>query len=274
MIIEDMPFADYLKHPALNSSKLKLMRKTPLDFKIGSDIESESTRSTTLGSAVHALLLEPKTFDSRYALQTENFGNKTKGKKDEPDSPKQKWERFQRENTGKTVLDKKQADTILGIQEKVRQNARLRFILASGRSEVTGIVKAENLELKARADLLCKEAIWDVKTTAGGMSDADLYREIKKYGYEFQAAHYIYVFSRILNLNLNALKFCWAFIDTDSPAHHIRLLECPRKMLDHAFFEHGKVLGDVTRCMQMNVWEGYPQDCRELEMPYWAEELK
>lgn len=266
MIHFDMSMEDYLKHPALNSSKLKLMLKTPLDFKEGLEEESEETKSTMLGTAVHTLLLEPKTFDSRYALQTEEFGDKRVG------DGKKRWDVFKLENQGKVILDKKEGDFLLRLKEKVRKNTSLRLLFASGQSEVTGILETAAMNLKARADLLLKDTILDVKTTVEGVSDETIYRTIKKYRYEFQAAHYLTVFNILYGGRFK--KFIWAFVDTSSPAQHIRLIQAPESMINKALVKHQDTIDRICDCMARNDWPGYSNHPTELEMPYWAEELK
>ena len=266
MIEYGLSMEEYLKHPALNSSKLKLMLKTALDYKVGLEEESEETKSTLLGTAVHTLLLESKTFDERYALQGEDFGDKRSGE------GKKRWDAFKKENAHKIVLGRDESSFLQKLKEKVRQNTSLRLLIAGGQSEVTGFYEDETgLKLKARADLLAKDTIWDVKTTTDGIDDFNLYRTIKKYRYDFQAAHYLKVFNSLLGAYR---KFGWIFVDTNSPAQHIRLIKAPEIMIRKALYDHGNVLDNIRDCMSSNVWEGYSQHPVELEMPYWAEELK
>lgn len=265
MIQYDLTMEEYLKHPALNSSKLKLMLKTPLDFKEGLEEESGDTKSTILGTAVHTLLLESKTFDDRYALQTEDFGDKRAGE------GKKRWDAFKKENAHKSVLGREESLFLQKLKAKVRQNTSLRLLIAGGKSEVTGFAQIEGLDLKARGDLLARDTIWDVKTTTDGVDDYNLYRTIKKYRYDFQAAHYLTVFNRLIGSFRN---FGWIFVDTSSPAQHIRLIKAPEIMIRKALYDHGNVLDMIRDCMKDDVWAGYSQHPVELEMPYWAEELK
>lgn len=264
MIFHDMSMHDYLKHPGLNSSKLKLMLKTALDFKEGCEEESHDTKSTILGTAIHTLLLEPKEFDNRYALQTEDFGDKRAG------DGKKRWDAFKKANSDKIVLPKEETDFLLRLQK--RKNPHLKLLLASGKVEVTGIYEEDRLVRKARADLLTKDAIVDVKSTAEGIDDLSIYRTIKKYHYDFSAAHYMTVFNKLCG---NIFKnFIWVFVDTDSPAQHVRIIKCPEIMLNKAIFKYENVIEQVRESLEKNIWSTYPAHQTELEMPYWAEELK
>ena len=254
-LLYSLPLDEYFAHPGINSSRIKLMLKTPMDFK--EDDSNEETTSKVLGSAIHTLLLEPEEFDKRYAVY-----NKRKAGKEYLD--------FKKANAGKVFLDKKQVACIERLREKLEQNVHLRFILASGKSEVTGIIEDKDTGLvrKARADKLTKNTIWDVKTTAKGMSDGELYKEIKKYKYDLSAAHYMAVFNGCLD---NQIKnFGWIFINTKPNVMHIRLLLCPESLLNDAIFEYENVIKDLVYCMQNDKWEGYSAEIRELEIPEWA----
>lgn len=261
-----MTMTEYLKHPAINSSKLKRVLETPLDYKESCEEENDETKSTILGSAIHTLLLEPAQFADRYALETEDYGNKTAG------DGKKRWDAFKKENSAKVILNREQTLFIHKLQPKIRKNAHLKLVLASGDAEVTGIIEEGPISLKARADLLTQSTIWDVKTSRDGMDDVSLYKTVKKYMYDFQLAHYLHVFNLICP---GRFKSCgWIFVDTSGPAQHIRLIKCPENLLKNAISRHQNALNIVKECTEMSWWNGYPQHITELQLPVWAEELR
>lgn len=264
MIDYNMSMEDYLAHPAYNASKLKLMLKTSLDFKEGLDDANSETKSTILGTALHTLLLEPKEFNQRYALQSEDFGKKNAGE------GKKKWDAFKKANNDKIVLGKTESDFLLKF--KARKNPAFRLLVASGDAEVTGILEDEIIPRKARADLLNDDTIYDVKSSIDGMDDTSIYRTIKRYKYDFSAAHYMTVFNKLFPNRFK--KYCWVFADTDSPAQHLRIIRCPEIMLKRALYEYESVINKLEYCIAKDTWEGYPKHETELELPHWAEELK
>lgn len=266
MIHYDWSMEDYLKHPAISASKLLLGLKTSLDFKEGLDEQEGETSSTTLGTAVHALLLEPKEYDKRYVLE-EDFGDKRKAEN------KKRAAEWASLHEGKIVLGRKEADYIAKL--KTRKNTALRLLVASGASEVTGILEPQYdgaFPRKVRADLLVKNTIWDVKTTAHGMDDLSIYKTIKRYHYDFKAAHYMEVLNSLMDNCFD--QYGWIFVDTKSPAQHVRMVMCPKAMMDKALNDYNRVISILEDCMQKNVWNGYPNFPTELELPRWAEELK
>lgn len=254
-LLYDMPTSEYFAHPGINSSRIKLMLKTPLDFK--EDDGNEETKSKILGSAIHTFLLEPEKFDERYAVWHKRKAGK-------------EYLEFKKANVGKVFLSTTEVACIERLREKLEQNIHLRFVLASGKSEVTGVITDEDTGLvrKARADKLTKNTIWDVKTTSKGMSDGELYKEIKKYKYDLSAAHYVTVFNRLLD---NQIKnFGWIFINTKPKVMHIRILLCPESMLNDAILEYDSVITNLLYCMKHDKWDGYSTEIKELEIPEWA----
>ncbi len=263
MIHYDMPVEEYFAHPAINSSRAKLTEDTMLDFYENKN--GKSTKSKTKGSATHTLLLEPHKFDSLYAVQPEDWGNLTK-----LDEGKPRWDAFKKENAGKTCLKfRDEGEFFAKLRIRVKQHITLRYLLAIGRPEVTSIVTdPTGLELKARADLLTKDTIYDIKTTSDGLSNEDLYRTIKRYKYEFSAAHYLRVFNCVLDNSISS--FTWIFVDTSSPALHIRLVRCPTYLLENGHERVDAAINKIVECQKTNIWPGYPEEIEELELPTWA----
>lgn len=269
-LVHNMSMEDYLAADGVNSSRLKLILKTSLDYKASFDESFEETKSTILGTAAHCLVLEPNSFKERYALEPYDFGDKTKGKVTEPDSPKQKWDRFKADNKDKIVLAWDHAKVLKKLGERADKNFTLKFLLASGRAEVTGFAKDPDSQilLKARCDLLTKDTIWDVKTTANGIDDLSIYKQIMNYKYPFQAAHHTKVFNLLLD---NSIKnWGWIFIDIDSPACHIRILHCPASLFRQGVEEHENAMTLLQKATEFGLWEGYPDEITELEIPEWA----
>lgn len=255
---------DYFAHPAINSSRAKDAEITMKDF-IESGIDNKTTAAQTKGSAIHCLLLEPHKFDALYAVQPEDWGNLTR-----KDEGKPKWDAFKEENAGKICLKyKDEGEFFLRLKEKVKACMQLRYLLALGRPEVTGIITDQHgIQRKARADLLTKDTILDIKTTTGGMTNEDLYKTIRAYKYDFSAAHYLRVFNSILDNSLT--NFVWIFLDTKSPSLHIRLVRCPISLLQDASQRVEDVFVKIAECQKTNVWPGYSDEIEELELPTWA----
>jgi hypothetical protein len=262
MIIYDLPMSRYLAGSEINSSRLKLALKTSLDFKESENDEHEDTANTALGTTIHTMLLEPDRFEAEYAIEQENLGDKRSG------AAKKAWDEFKKVNTGKTIVPFDSGKILKKIQEKVSKNITLRIILASSSPEVTATCEVDDLIFKARADLLGKDTIYDIKTISGGISDDDIYRYIKRYRSDFQAVHHMAVFNA--NLDNRIENWVWIFIDTESPACHIRMIQCPKILLEQAILDREKAIEIVKECTATGVWSGYSNEIETLQLPEWA----
>ena len=66
-----MTDAEYHAHPALNYSRIKHLRESPLHFRHACDNPKPSSTSMSWGSLVHLLVFEPFMFEQRYEVTTE-----------------------------------------------------------------------------------------------------------------------------------------------------------------------------------------------------------
>lgn len=262
MIIYDLPMEQYLAHPAIGSSQLKHMLLTPADYKAALEQRSNETKATVLGTAVHAAILEPDTFDDRYALQPEDWGPRNVG------SGKKRWDEFKAENSDKLVVGYEDACYLRRVQEATKNHSGLREYLASGRAEVTGFSRYNELiELKARADLLSQGMLWDVKTTSESIDDENIARIIFASRYHFQVAHHLRVFN---DHGLELSGAGWIFISTKTPAIHIRLVQALPDLLTWARRDHDYALEKLDICMQCDSWPGYHEGVQDIVIPEWA----
>lgn len=263
MIDYGMSNGDYHAHPALNASRIKLILKTPRDFKEGSnDIPS---KSKILGTAVHTLILEPHEFEARHALETEDFGNKTFK------ANKARWNEFKERNSGKSIHTTEDSAILAEIKAQVAAHSPLRILLAYGSSEITAITEG-SFPLKARADLLLPDMILDVKTTRLGMSDAEIFKVIQKLHYDLQAAHYLRVFNEELGGDIK--DFAWLFVDTTkgNVSQRLRLLKAPRQLLAMGEEKYKQAMETIEWCRETGFWPGYSEEMTELELPRWVKE--
>lgn len=76
-LIHNLSNADYHAHPAVSSSQLKHMLRTPAHFKASLETSKEPSDAMKLGSLVHTLLLEPHLVDYEYTVMPK-FDRRTK----------------------------------------------------------------------------------------------------------------------------------------------------------------------------------------------------
>ena len=179
-IYYDIPFEEYKTWDAVNWSKLKLAKKSPLHFLDSHPIEP--TKAMRLGSGVHDGFLEPDRVAREYAVMP-NFSthpdNKTKdGKQSNSHATKfvEAAEReFINENAGKTIVPQTEYDAITGCVAALKRNPVVAKLVKSGNPEVSIVWYDDEFAMlcKCRIDWLDVDGmtayITDLKTTADCM---------------------------------------------------------------------------------------------------------
>jgi hypothetical protein len=265
MIQYDLPMEGYLAHHGIGSSTLKNMMSTPADYKAALERRNTDTKATVLGTAVHTAILEPNAFSDRYALQPKDWGPKNQGE------GRKKWDEFKKENEGKIAVGYDDALYLKRVNEACKQNKILKVHRDRGKPEATGFVEYnKRLTLKARADLLTNNMIWDVKTTSESIDNENLFRIVFNHGYHFQAAHHMKVFN---GCGANLTGWGWVFVSTKTPAVHIRMVHAPEDLLKWGQKDHQYALDQLDICLENNQWPGYPMDVITLDIPDWARKI-
>lgn len=160
------------------------------------EIVAESTPSLVFGSAFHARVLEPETFDSRFAVAPSGIDRRTKAGKED-------YAAFIEANEGKDILTEEQAkliETMKGSFESVVSG-----IWGNGIAEavlVGDAIEREKFSVfpRGKADYICEYscgafAIFDVKTTTDASPEA-FRRDCANFRYDVQAAYYTALFKQ------------------------------------------------------------------------------
>lgn len=255
---------DYLNDAGIGASTLKNILLSPMDFYFAVRQKSEDTKSTTLGTAIHMMILEFHKFYDHYALCLEDLGNRSK-------EGRRRSDEFKKENEGKTCFFGDDAMTLKKVRVAVDGNHTLQKFLRKSRVEVTGFVedKYHNIRLKTRPDVFCEDnSIMDIKTTSAMIDDESIARTIFKYGYHFQAAHQIKVFEQLISANIN--NYYWIFVSTETPAPHIIIKKASTELLLAGKIDHEFALRKHRECVYNNNWPGFPTEITEIGLPDYA----
>lgn len=264
-IITDLSMEDYLSHPGIGSSSLKHILSSPADYQANLQLASEETKSLTLGTCVHTLILEPEDFDKRYALQPEDWGklNENPGKKN--------WADFKKEHIGKNHVTWKERIWLDKLKESVKSNKLLQSILDGATTEATCFCDYNDITLKARPDCITKDGwIFDLKTSSKDLDDKTISNTIFNYGYHFQAAHHSYV---AIQAGVDFQGWGWIFVDTSSPFPHIVIKKASKKLFEAGQSDHKYALDLLAECTKNNKWPSYDAygGIDEINLPKWAE---
>ena len=204
----DLSFGDYCQMDAVNASRLKFFKRSPLHARHDLLHDQEETASLLLGHATHTMVLEPQNFAKNYAIfpDAEVIAKVMKANP-ETKSPrstsiyktdKAAWEA---QHMGHCQIDGAEYDRAKAIQKAVMANpVAAQLFGGDGESELTLVWKLENGDTaKGRIDRLCRyngqNCIVDLKTWAPKDKDAVLNahsvsRQIAKFGYHNSAAWY------------------------------------------------------------------------------------
>ncbi len=247
MIYFDLPYGDYRARPQLGSTDLKNILKSPAHF-LEAKHNPTSSKAKSVGSAVHAYMLERSTFFSLHAVEPEGLVHKGRNpwKKD--------WDKFKEDNADKTIVDRDTWMMIKGIQRSIVDHPWASKIFEQSAMEVSVIGDL----LKGRADLLTPNFVVDLKTCEDATSD--IIWDIQKYQYYLQAALYLDLFQ---NVDGKERKFLWIACEK-VPPYCVKVYVASDEMIEMGRREYTAAREIYKRCSERNEWPGYDSDIEEL----------
>ena len=168
----------------LSFSSLKEYSKSPAHFLAYKRAERKSSPAQDLGRLVHSLILEPDTVEKTYAIAPKLDKRTSLGR--------QAWERFEFENTGKTVVSSDAFDKAVMMRAAVMGNEDARDLIL-GCTKYEHHVEGElyGVDFHGFIDGLCEDDGYflDLKTTQDHSPSA-FSRTVASYKYYLQAAVY------------------------------------------------------------------------------------
>lgn len=261
----DLPMEKYIADPGIGSGQLKSILQSPAEYQWHAKYGTSETRALILGTAIHTWILEPDKFDREYLVPPEDWGPLNV-------SPARGlWNDFKNKakDQGKTALKFADATWLLEFADRIKRHEGVQQLLAQGiGTEVTAVVEIDGIRYKARTDLLTKDTLWDVKTSAKGLDDHEIERTIFTMGYHFQAAHHLRVISSI---DPNVTNFGWIFTSKDGNLPQIRCLRAAEQWLHFGQIDWEAAHHRLKTCIATNSWpDAYADDITVINMPDWA----
>lgn len=249
-----MNYSEYDALPGVRSTRLKLMRTSPLHYHTAVDKQS---RSLDKGSAAHVAVFEPHAFPYRYTVY-----NGTRRGRD--------WDEFKAaaEKQGLEVLYPSDWDEACAIRDAVHAHPEAAALLASGRSEqtITWTDPATGLACKARIDFLTDSGCAVDLKTARAIDDRSLSRATFEYGYHISAAFYLRGLAEV-----SGKHWDWAFIAAESgEPHDVRVWTLTEDALWYGDEAVGELLARVRDCEAAGEWPGAYPTVNEIDLPAWA----
>jgi hypothetical protein len=249
-LIEDMPFEDYLKHPALSASGMKRLLDCPARFKV----EQTDSAAMRLGRLIHAIA-----FDQPHNFTIKDWDGRTKdGKARSAEVAEQ----------GLEIVDQDDWNTAQGITDALKANQLAHSMLFQGRvkHEVSAFWTDEEtgVELKCRFDSLSSDwRICDLKSTTYAKPEA-FAKSAATYGYFTAAAQYragAAAFGADAEFILVAVE--------KTPPHFISVVGINDFDLELGERLRRKAIRLYADCMERDHWPDYSGQIHYPDAPTW-----
>jgi hypothetical protein len=304
-LIRGLPFADYCQIKGLNQSLLKTFspdfRGCPATYKHRSSTpDTRDTDALREGRAFHSRLLEPKAFDAAYRVMTpadcqtifenmQDLGLRKKSKAKYMDfsdfaswkasgptfgfttsTPYKEW----MEGDSREVLSLDDAEMLSAMTAAIWENPDVATELEKATledCEVTALAPykfhgGEQMQLKARFDIVTPDAIIDAKTCRSTNAEA-FARDCEKYGYDIQAAFYLHVANAA---GLKRERF--GFLAQEKTAPYPNCIHwMPEDWLFYCRERFKTILADIADAIRSNAWPN--PETGILEPPYRTQKI-
>lgn len=184
LIVPNLPFSLYLMAPQMNRGALWSLRDVDRYLYYRSH-KRQPTESLDFGRAAHRMLLEPNTFDDRYAVMPEYNLRTKKGKADKAE--------FISQNQDRRVIKKSDHEALVNMREaidSIHKGCIKEYILKANK-ELSAFFTWADIEWKVRWDGIIpnEKIILEYKTAVSCRREPFIYAS-RKYGYHLQRAFY------------------------------------------------------------------------------------
>ena len=261
----DMEEAPYHAAPALGSTDLKNLLRSPAHYKAAKEapMASEALR---VGTLVHECILEPDTWALRRDIPDVN--KRTKAGKE----ALQKYYEVAGEE-GWLPVDPDDRALCEGMRESAMAHRLVRSVLnAADKKEQSCFwrdvsVDPTGIDCKSRFDGLAPGLILDLKTTQDASPGA-FRNAVARFDYHVQAAHYC--------TGAHAVTGKWpdyAILAIEKkPPYACAVYQLDEDALSVGFQRRDEAIRRYVRCQQEGKWPAYPETVQTLSLPRWAQE--
>src|SRR5690242_15179207 len=267
--VQGLANADYHAHPAVGSSHLKAIARSPAhywaEFLDPARPAREEKPAFVIGTAIHAAILEPERFKTEYVVGP-RFDRRTKAGKEAAAA-------FEAENAGKRVLSLDDYEACVAIRRSVEQHDVASVIFEHQGDAETSLfwndrTGDEPVMCKARPDRLTKDSriLVDVKSTEDARPAA-FSRDAYNYRDHVSAAHYVDGVLAVRGVTPELFIF---LVVEKSPPYAVAAYFADAAMLDAGRAEVRRNLATLRACRRSQEWPAYPQQILPISLPPWA----
>jgi len=265
----------YHAGPGISKSKLDVIRKSPKRYYHETFIDPNMEKKDPLliGNLVHTAILEPTYLSKRFVPDTKIIDKIMEEKPDTKSPTATKAYKEARkviEDQGMFMLKQDYFDMAEKMVKSVFEHERLQYILKDGLAErcVYAIDPNTGLLMRCKPDyMLLKDGInFDLKTTVDASPD-EFSKSVWNFRYFVQAGYYNYISTIACQKEFN--QFIFGCLEKSAP-FDIAVYYPISEVIAHGEYVAKEDLATYAKCVESNIWPGYPRDIKPIDMPKWA----
>lgn len=250
---------DYSTIKALNWSSLKHILRSPKYFRWRVDHPEPRKLAFLLGGAIHAKVLEPDTFDSRYALCLVRRDGRTEA-----------YQEWMCEHPGAEPLNAKEMEVVLGAAAAVRDHREARELLDGCRHEEPLVWDDPDtgLACKGRLDAINSELVIDLKM-ARNIAEREFAAAAARYGYHAQLAGFYHAGAVALRKIDGKIPPKIIAVEPEPP-HDVAIYQLSFDDMQAGRNLVVSLMRRYQECMASDYWPGAVPSLTQLQLPSWA----
>lgn len=262
-LLPGISIADYEAIDAVNVSRLKNLRHSPLHYRHGLT-HSKRSAALTRGTAAHVATLEWARFEDAYAV----WDRRTESGRIAPRTGRA-WEEFAAANAGREILTDDERRSALAIALAVRSDPIAAQYLEVGAPELAMTWCIGERRCKGRIDWLTDDADGPVIVglkTARDCRPLPFGAAAARLGYHLQWAWYADGYQVITG---HAPRMVEIVVEPEAP-HAVVVYRIPDDVLEQGRDEYEQLLGRLDECERANEWPGPASREETLTLPSWV----
>lgn len=252
---------------AISKSNLALFSVCPEYYLWKTTHPQEPSDDLVFGQALHKFVLENADFEKEFVVAP-NIDKRTKAGKEE-------WENFLTTVGDRQVISQDQFTTLQAMSEAINAN-KYAVALLQGTHEQSmyAIDELTGENIKTRPDCLRmvgdRLVLTDLKSCRSALTE-DVTRDVVKFHYDIQAYMYCMNASKILNVPMESIDFCFIFCAKTEP-YLINIMQADRYILERGEMLFRRFIGEYHECKQSGEFWGLNGKygiINNLSLPTW-----
>lgn len=274
-VYRGVPLEHYLGNPcpgpSISRSGLWLIEsRSPAHYWATSPLnpqraQAEESDALALGSAAHALLLEPEEFHKRFAVRPEDLDLRTKEGR--------AW-RAEQEAAGRTILTQSEWETLRGIERAIKDHPLARRALEASEPEVTlaAVDEETGVWLKARPDALPRDPAklpFSVQLKTTFDADPERFARLSVYGFGYHLGVALEI-DLLAALGWHETPNVLVVAVEKAPPYAVSLVRLSDDAIAWGRYQYRRALRRFADCLASGRWPAYPEEVVEIGLPEWA----